>query len=230
MLTNLGPRSPLSHYLRFVEGEGEGGAGSGGGDTGDKGGSDKGVPQEKVNELVGTTRSETRKQTEERIAKDLGVPISEAKELIAQAIKRQDDEKSDAQKEREAAEKARKEADAEKASLAKERHEAKIERALVRAGVSDEKMARAMRVLEVADDADAEAVKKAVDALKSDEPGWFGTEGEGSGKKLPPAPGSDPAGKPPKKKSSEDAYERGQQRAKEQANSGGYKIPGYTPT
>lgn len=228
MQTNFDPRSPLYRYLRFVEGEGGEGGGSGGsgGDTGGDGGDgDKGVPQSKVNELVGNTRSETRKQTEERIAKDLGVPIEEAKELIAEARKKRDSETSEAEKERQAAEKARKEADDEKAQAARERHEAKIERQLVRAGVSDEKLDRARRVLEVADDADVEAVKKAVEALKSDEPAWFGAE-EGSGKKLPPAPGSDPKGKPPAKTKSEDAFTRGAERAKATAGGGGYNLPG----
>lgn len=225
MQTYKDPTSSIHRYLRYAEGEG-GEGGDGGGNEPPKSTESSGVSQDKVNELVGATRTDTRKATEERIAKELGVPINEAKELIAAARKQQDDQKSDAEKARDEATTARKEADAEKAEAAKERHEAKIERQLVRAGVSDDKLDRARRVLDVDADSDVEAVKKAVESLKSEEPTWFGTEAQEGGGKPPPAGGSDPKGKPPVKKKTDDAYARGAERAKASAGSNGYNLPG----
>lgn len=229
MLTGLGPRSPLQRYLLTEEPEGgdEGGGGGGGNaETGDK----DSVPKSRVNEIVNSRVAETKTATEKRIAEELGVPISEAKEILAAHQKRVDGEKSEAQREKDAATKARQDADNEKAAAAKERQDAKIERALVRAGIADEKLDRAVRLLDVESDADAEAIKKAAEALKSEEPAWFGDTGDGGGTKPPKAPGSDSKGKPPKNQKSEDAFKRGEDRAKESSGTkpgtgpGGYNL------
>ena len=230
MLAGLGPRNPITRYLLLEEGEGgdEGGSGGGG-----KPPAEDSVPKSKVDEIVKGRVSETKAATEKRIADELGVPISEAKEILAAHQKRVDGEKSDAQREKDAAAKEREEAQAEKAAAAKERRDAKIERALVRAGIEDEKLDRAVRLLDIDDDADAEAIKKAADTLKSEEPSWFGDTGNGSGAKPPKAPASDSNGKPPKNQKSEDAFSKGAERAKETSGAavgtgpGGYKLPGY---
>lgn len=227
------PRSTVYRYLRFIEGEGEGGDGTGSTKVDDKTegrtGVD-GVPQAKVDDIVKGRVAETKRQTEERIAKELGCTVEEAKVVLEAHRKRSDEDKTEAQREKEAAEKARKDADAEKAAAAKERFEGQIERALLRARIDDSKVTRAMRVLDVEPGADADAIKKAVEDLKSDEPGWFG-EKEEEGNKLPPAPGSDHRGRPPAKKKPEDAYDRGMQRATAAAGDrgkglGGYDLPG----
>lgn len=215
--------NPLQRYLLLNDGEGEGGdpTTGGGGGGGADGGDDakpRTLTQSDVDRIVKGRVAETARQTEERISKELGLSISEAKELIQSAREADDKMKSEAQKEREAAEKEKREAEAEKAAAKRERFEASVERALLRAGVEDGKLSRAMKVLDIEPDDDADAIKKAVEALKSDEPGWFGAEG----KKTPPD--TDPKGNPPKQQKSQDAYAKGAERAKALAGQANYPI------
>lgn len=234
MLEGLGPRSPLTRYLLLNEGEGGDGGGGGGGTGG--GGTpppaDDSVPKSKVDEIVKGRVAETKQATERAIAEQLGVPISEAKAILEAHNKRVEGEKSEAQREKEAAQREKQAAEAAKAEAAKEKRDLQVERALIRAGVKDEKLDRAKRMIDADDDADADALKKAAEQLKSEEPMWFGDDGSSGGGKPPKAPASDSGGKPPKDRKSEDAYSRGADRAKSTTGSagdgpGGYKLPGH---
>lgn len=230
MFKGLGPISPLERYM-LLEGEEDGGTESGGaGGTGSGGGNaggNTGIPQNRVDEIVKGRVAETKKATEERIATELGVPITEAKALIAEARKKADAEKSEAQKEQEAARAEREESAKSKAEAQQERLAARIERTLIRAGLvvtddekGDRQLARALRLIDVDSDADADAIKKAVGDLKEDMPSLFGEkESESNTGRR-----SDPTGKPPGKKATEDAYAKGLERAKTAQSTDTYPI------
>lgn len=224
-------------YLAPDDGGGDGGDGGGGdgggqGGDGDKGGkgSEKTLTQSQVDDIVKGRVGETKRQTEEAIAKTLGVPIEEAKRIIEATRAAEDKEKSEATLAREKADREAKEADEAKAAAAKERHEAAVERALIKAlpkdlddDALDKKVARIGRLLDVEVGADADTIKKAVEALKKDEPLLFGVT-EDAGGDGGKAPDSDPKGKPPKKKGSEDAFSRGQERAKAATGAADYAL------
>ena len=209
---------------------GGGGGNEGGSGSGGSGGGEKTLPQSEVDRIVQGRVGETKRQTEEAIAKQLGVSIEDAKNIIAEHQKRSDAEKTEAQKERDAATAERTKAEEEKAAAAKERHDAAVERALLRAlpkdlddDALDKKVARLGKLLEVEPGADAETIKKAVEALKKDEPLLFGVVEDGKGEG---APDSDIKGKPPVKKGSEDAFAKGKERAKALTGSSGYAFLG----
>lgn len=199
--------------------------GGAGGDAG--AGSPKTLTQSDVDRIVQDRVGQTKRQTEEAIAKQLGVSVDEAKRIIGEHAKASDKDKTDAQLAREKADREAAEAETAKGEAAQERHSAAIERQLIKAlprdlddAQLDTKVARLARLLDVEVGADAETIKKAVDALKKEEPLMFGAP-EGNGKKVPD---SDPAGKPPVKKGSDDAFSRGAERAKSAAGIAQYPI------
>ncbi len=199
-------------------------------------GGEKTVPQSEVNRIIEARVGETKRATEEAIAKQLGVPVEEAKRMIEAAKAADDKDKSEAQLAREKADREAADSTAEKTAAAKERHEASVERALVRSikvptdvkpededEWIDKKVARLVRLVDVEVGADAAAIKAAVDALRKDEPLLFGSaESDTPGRSS--APNSDPKGSPPKKPQGEDAMTRGAERAKAAARPAGYKI------
>lgn len=227
---NLFGSTPIYFEGDSGTGGGGGGTGDGGTDTGD--GGDKGNKGEKtftqaeVNAMVQGRVGETKKSTEEAVSKQLGVSIEEAKRIIGEHQKQTDADKTEAQRERDAATAERTQAEAEKVAAAKERHDAAVERALLRALPKDlededldKKLSRVTRMLDVEVGADAAAITKAVADLKKDEPLLFGVTEDGGddgkgGDGKTKIPNSDPKGKPPVKKGSEDAFARGQERAK----------------
>jgi hypothetical protein len=205
------------------DGDGGGGTGGEGGTTPPEGGGtgtvEKTFTQAEVNAMVQGRVGETKRSTEEAVAKDLGVSLEEAKRIIKASQDAADKDLTEAQL-------ARKKADEEAAAsktaqeaAAKERHDAAVERALLRALPKDlededldKKLARVTRMLDVEVGADAAAITKAVADLKKDEPLLFGaSDGDGKGGG---APDSDIKGKPAPRKGSEDAFARGQERAK----------------
>lgn len=115
--------------------EGDGGAGGGAG--GDGGGEpaktdppktdDKTLTQADVDRIVQDRVGQTKRQTEEAIAKQLGVPVEDAKRIIEEHQKQSDKDKSDAQLAREQADREKQASEAEKSAAAKERHDAAVD-------------------------------------------------------------------------------------------------------
>jgi hypothetical protein len=123
-------------------------------------------------------------------------------EAIAAAEEAQ---KTEAQREKDAAETARRDAEAEKASAAQTRHAADVERFLLRAGVGagetdEDKLAKALGRAaalierEAPVGSDAEKIKQAVADLKQDMPALFGAAGSGGQPDGDPAPQTRKAG------------------------------------
>lgn len=234
--------APFNTPLYF---EGENGGGGGGNEGGNNSGAttetgketgstEKTLPQSEVDRIVQGRVGETKRQTEEAIAKQLGVSVEEAKRIIDEHQKQSDADKTEAQRERDAAAAERTKAEAEKTAAAKERHDAAVERALLRAlpkdledDALDKKVARISRMIDVEVGADAAAIAKAVADLKTDEPLLFGEaapEGDGNDGKGKKIPDGDPKGKPPVKKQGEDRFALGQERAKAAAGKSTYAL------
>lgn len=114
-----------------------------------------------------------------------GTDLAAIIEAAKRATAADDAAKTQAQRELDAATKAKADAEQLLATAAKTLHDAKVERAL--AGAVNATIAA--RALDVAVGADDDAIKAAVDKLKADVPGLFSTA-------TAPAPGSDP-GNPP---------------------------------
>lgn len=183
------------------------------------------LTQADVDRIVQDRVGQTKRQTEEAIAKQLGVTVDEAKRIVQEHAKASDKDKSEAQLAREKADREAAEAETVKGQAAQEKHNAVIERVLIKSlprdlddAQLDAKVARLSRLLDVELGADADTIKKAVEALKKEEPLMFGIA---NGTK---APDSDPAGKPPVKKGAEDAFSRGAERAKSAVSSAQYPI------
>lgn len=202
-----------------------GGGGQGGGDGGQGGGGEKTFTQAEVDAMIQGRVGETKRKSVEDLAKELGVPLDEAKAIIKKAKDADDAEKSDAQKAREAADKEKVEAETAKQEAAVEKHNARVERALIKALPTDlddkdldAKVGRLARLIDVEVGADEAAIKTAVEALKKDEPLLFGSTKGG----MPP---SDPNGRPPRKTGTgETPMQRGAERAKAVSGGDGYPI------
>lgn len=230
------PYGVFYRHLRLAEGEGgDEGGGAGGGEgtpppppPDPKGGGDgkppAGVPQDKVDEIVKGRLAENSKKVREDLAKQLGVPLEQAQEIIKAHNERLESEKTEAQKAKEAADTAKAQSDAAEAAAKTEKHNAAVERRLVRAlprdlddEVLDGRVAKMAKLIEVEEGASAEDIDKAIKTLKDDWPEIFGaTSNGGSG-------GSDPKGKPPRSKAT-DAYKRGEERAKARSQRSAYSF------
>lgn len=181
--------------------------------------------EEPADEVVTMTRAEldkrfqlrankaarhTRKEYEQEIVTTLGVPLEDAKKIIAERKQREESEKSEAQKAREAADAEKAEAVKERAAAAAERHSIKVERALLKAGADPDKLAKLSRLVDAEPGVEDDALKTAVEEVAKDFPDAFGT----SDRSRPRPVSSDAKDKtPPHKPTPEGGYDRGKQRA-----------------
>lgn len=188
--------------------------------------------QDEVNAIATREAQAAERTAQQKLLQTIGVDTPEALKALVDAQRAADEAgKSQLQRDQEAAQAARAAADAEKASAATERFEARVERAFASVGVlsdgtpeGDAKIARIRRMITVDATADYAAVQADVAAIRTDFPALFSpTEGT-----PPPAPGSDPKGRPPvTPPGSKSAMERGRERAKAETGSahGGYMTP-----
>lgn len=202
-------------------GSGEGGDGGSGADGG-AGGDSKTITQEEANRIAGAARAEGRDAAEKQLAKDLGVPLDEAKAILKAHTEKVEGEKSEAQKAREAADKERQEAADEKAAAALVVHNANVKDALRDAGVlGKDKLAKVAKLVDVEVGADEAAIEAAVKVTAKEFPELFGAS---SG-----APDSDTGGTGGKggkggKDAMQAGYERGSKSSRGDDETGTYAI------
>lgn len=201
---------------------GEPGGGNPGGSPGsdpggDPGGGDKTFTQEEVNRMMAREKSQGRDAAMRELSETLGVTVDEAKEIVQTHQQREEEQMSEAEKAKAAAERERQEAEAEKAKAARERHDLKVERHIGTIDPNDaeantSKVTKVARMLDLEVGASDEEVKAAVDDLRTEFPALFEVKAdEGGGRRTPPSdPGPSPRRKPP----AEDAMSRGAERAK----------------
>lgn len=190
--------SDYLHIFYDADGGGAGGAGSEGGTTTEP--PARTFTQAEVDAMMGRTRSEARTAAANELATDLGVTVDEAKAIIADRNAAEDANKTEAQRDREAAATAKAQADADRAEAARERRSIAAERALLAAGIvldtdpekASAALARAVRMIDL--DAESFNAVEQANTLKADVPGLF-TPTEGSGTRPSPPGGTRP--KPP---------------------------------
>lgn len=226
MLTHRHLFSTFPWYLAPADDSGQGAGGDGGDDDGgdDKGGDEGGrtFTQAELDRIVGRRASESERQASRKLLEELGVKdAGEAKKLLDAARKAADRDKSETEKA--TAKAAEQETIAQRATreAAEARMQLKIDRKLLAAGVKPAKLERLSKTVyvELEDDADDDAIKTAIDDIKTDFPEAF-TDDNGEGekdRKTGPAPSGRAAdGKGPKgNKGTTSALERGRQRARE---------------
>lgn len=166
----------------------------------------------------------------EEFATQLGVPLEEAKKILADHKAAEDAKKSEADRLKDAAEADKREAEKNKSTTASEIRGARIERALAAAKFpkidDDAATAKVVRMIDVPLDASLDDVKEAVAELAKEFPALF-AEVKDDGKGKPPRlPGSAPSGKPPAPVGdNEGGLAAGARRFKEQAA----KRTGFNP-
>ena len=154
--------------------------------------------QADIDREKGAAAKEAEKAAGQKLAEALGVPLEEAKRIIAERKAAEEAKKDEATKAKEEAERAKAEAEAAKADAAKITRTAQATIALNRVGVPADRFDDALTLLlaDLAADADAEAIKGAAEKLKTDKPWLFGTAAPGGVSSDPGgAPGSGGAGK-----------------------------------
>lgn len=178
--------------------EGDTGGGAGTPPAGSGGGNDARTFSQAELDRIATREKEQGKQAGMReVAETLGVSIDEAKRIIAEKKSADEEQKTEAQRARDAAEAEKTAAIQAKADAEAERHATRIERALVRSGLAvpdkdgDEFISSAVKLVPAEVGADDDAIKAAVDKLKTTVPALFGAA-QGGGTHSDPGRG--PAG------------------------------------
>jgi len=192
---------------------GDGKPGDGQGDAGKPPAQDEPrFTQAELDRVAGQTRAEAKRKAEQDVANALGVPLDEAKAIIAERQQRVEAEKTEAQKATEAANKARSEADDAKKTAAQETLRARAVVALVKAKLNPDRLDRATVLLlaDVDADADADAVDAAATKLAEETPEWF----TGEAAQPPPANGN-PGGAPPRGQSDAKGLDAGRKRSQD---------------
>lgn len=204
--------------------------GSGGGGEG-AGAQERMLPQAEVTRIVTNEARKSAEKAANDLAAQLGVPVADAVEIIKAHQARVEGEKSEAQRAREAADAEKAEAAKEREAAALETYNARADRALLAAGVSgdenggEDRLSAVRGMLQTKPGATAEEVKAEVARIKILFPALF----EVSTSTTPPAPGSDPKGRPPAHGAGTDPIKRGQERAKARYNTQDRpKPPGLT--
>lgn len=169
------------------------------------------LSQSRLTKLALASKNKGATQAARAVAEQLGMSVEDAKKLIGEYQAQIDASKTETQREKDAAEKARKEADAEKSAIAAERHQLRIEKALLRAGADPQRVDRLSRLVDAEVGADEASILEAVELVKTEFASIFGSEEKAKGSaKLPSGA---PAGQRPKAPPTEDAFERGKLRA-----------------
>lgn len=174
--------------------------------------------QAELNRIAAREKDEGKRAAERAIADELGVPLDQAKKILEAHNKAEEEKKSEEQRladERAALAKEREDVDAE-------RHRTNVERALVLQGVTDEVKIRRIAAILATEGlqpgARPDDISASVTKLREDMPELFGA---GS---PPPPPDGGVRGNPPPPRGGEDAFKRGEERAKAVASRSSYAI------
>lgn len=205
----------------FAEGEGDGGDGNGGGDGTGSGGSgdgstgsgqDKGktFTQAELDAIVQERLSRANTSAAEKMAKELGMTVAEAKTALAEAKKLRDANKSAEERAAEAAAEREKAAAEREAAAELKEFNAEVKVALMAADADKARIERIKGLLTVKPGATDEEIAADVKALKKDFPELF---------KKPGAANTDPGRGAGGQGGGKDSFTAGMESAK--ANSAG---------
>jgi hypothetical protein len=128
------------------------------------------------------------------------VKVEDLKSTLEKALAADDAQKTEAQREKDAAVVEKTAAEREKTEAAREKHETRVERLLLRAGLAvdedddnkrDKQIARAMKLVDLEVGADSDKIRAAVDELREEMPSLFGITDDGNTSGGSGAPHSD---------------------------------------
>lgn len=174
---------------------------TGGGEGDPKPDEPKTFDQAEVNRIAAREKAAGKRAAEQALAESLGIPLEDAKKIIADHKAAEDKKKSEADRLKEAADADKRAAEANKSTTASEVRTARIERALAAAKfpkIDDDKAtAKVVRMIDVETDASYDDVKEAVAELAKEFPALFEAPKDDGKTKPPKLPGSAPSGKPP---------------------------------
>jgi hypothetical protein len=183
------------------------------------------LPQSKVNEIVASRTAEAKAKAMEDLAKDLGVPLEEAKRIVKERQESDEKNQTEIEKERKLRVDAETDRDSKVSTAATELHAERSDRALIGAGAEDDdgKLERLRGMLTVKVGASKEDIKKDVEKLKTDFPALFEAS---TGTPPPRVPRTTDPPKGPGRTTTSDAMQRGRERAEKDFNqSGGVPRP-----
>lgn len=161
--------------------------------------------QDDVSRMLAREKDEGRRAEREAVARTLGVSVDEAKKVIEESRRREQEAKTEAEKSRERAEQERKEAEAAQSAAAKEVYTTRVQRALLSAKINEARLDKAARLVDAEVGDDYDTITEAVNHLKAEMPELFAAAG---------IPDSDPRSAGGKKKPGKGSYEAGLERAK----------------
>lgn len=174
---------------------------TGGGEGDPKPDEPKTFDQAEVNRIAAREKAAGKRAAEQALAESLGIPLEDAKKIIADHKAAEDAKLSEADRAKQKAEADAAEAAKLKNTGAGEVRTARIERALAAAKFpkidDDAATAKVVRMVDVALDASYDDVKEAVAELAKDFPALFEAVKDDGKTKSPKLPGSAPSGKPP---------------------------------
>lgn len=174
---------------------------TGGGEGEPKPDEPKTFDQAEVNRIAAREKAAGKRAAEQALAESLGIPLEDAKKIIADHKAAEDAKLSEADRAKQKAEADAVEAAKLKNTGAGEVRTARIERALAAAKFpkidDDTATAKVVRMVDVALDASYDDVKEAVAELAKDFPALFEAVKDDGKPKPPKLPGSAPSGKPP---------------------------------
>jgi hypothetical protein len=187
----------------------------------DAGSSGRTFTQADVDKIAGRRASEGEKAAARRLLEELGVKdVGEAKKVIEAARKAAEKDKTELERERTKATEAAAAAESAKREAATAKAQLKIDRLLLDAGAQPGRLGRLSKMVfvEIDDDADDDAIKEAIESVKTDFAEAFTkTDDADSGKKKTgPAPSGAARDGAGSKKSVPvtDAMTRGRERAR----------------
>lgn len=153
--------------------------------------------QDEVDRIVGREKAAATRAAEQKLATDLGVPLAEAKQILADQQAAQQAAMTEADRKLAQAASETAAAAASTAAAAAATRQANITVALARAGITSARVASLVD-LELADGtADEAGIGAAIEAIKADTPALFAPAAPAAGTTTPPPPNGDPRGKPP---------------------------------
>lgn len=178
---------------------------------------------EDVNRIAAKERRDAEKRARDardaELAEQWGVPIDQVQSTIDAAKAAADKDKTDAQREKEAAATARANADKALADAVSERHSLRVERSLLRAGVPADDadlLADAVTLVRVDPAADDKAIADAIEVVKGRHPGMF----SGKPAATPPPGHTPPDVRPPSGRQTPPAGQRDPQLVQQLARRG----------
>lgn len=183
--------------------------------------------QDEVNSIATREKAQGERAANAAVAEALGMTVEDAAKVIADKKARDDAEKSELDKANEQVNTLTDQVAKASGETLSAQTARLVDHAIIRAGVSDLDQVSAIGglVKVEADEVNVDTVVAAVEQVRETFPQLFDDTGTGAPKPAPkPGVNSNPTGNPPRPAGAEDAFSRGMERGKKDAQSRGYAV------